>query len=109
MGKHLDDLLFDLGQPVAATPAQDDTKVPIQERQVGQIRELFEAAGIEDQGDRQAFVESVLEAPVAGLRSLSHFQALRVVEALLGRKRAATGPKRSAWDDREEDTWIDRL
>lgn len=105
----MDDVLFDLDQPVAASPVQDDGKVPVQERQIGQIRKLFEAAGIEDQGDRQKFVESVLAGPISGLRSLSRFQALRVIDALVGRKGASTGPKRSAWDDREEDTWIDRL
>ena len=105
----MNDGLFDLDQLRQAPSPQKPDPVPAQERQIDQIRTLFESAGIEQQEDRRSFVESVIGAPAAGLRSLSRFQALQVIDALSRRVSTPRGTEGSAWDDREEETWIDRL
>jgi DNA polymerase-3 subunit epsilon len=105
----LDEGLFDLDHEPQTAPVQAPGPAPIQDRQIEQIRNLFRAAGIAGQEDRRVFVESIVETRVASLRSLSHFHAVRVIEALSKRGRQPTGRKGSAWDEREEDTWIDRL
>ena len=55
----------------------------------------------------QQAVEAVTGRPVESLRALTRAEALRVVSELS----PTTAPKAgaSAWDDREGDTWIDRL
>lgn len=104
------DKLFDLPGQQPAPAIAEVGPAPIMERQIGRIRELFKAAGIEDQTERRSLVESVVGMNVAGLRSLSRFQALQVIEELSGRQgQGISTTKRSSWDDREEDTWIDKL
>lgn len=105
------DKLFDLpGDQQSAPEIAEVGPAPIMERQIVQIRELFKGAGIEDQVERRSLVESVVGISVAGLRSLSRFQGLQVVEELSGRQgQGISTTARSSWDDREEDTWIDKL
>jgi hypothetical protein len=57
--------------------------------------------------ERQRAIEAVAGRPVESLRSLTPAEAMRVLERLSpepSKTRSA-----SAWDDRGEDTWIDRL
>ncbi|TIC84448.1 hypothetical protein [Nocardioides sp. GY 10127] len=57
--------------------------------------------------ERQALVEEVVGRPVTSLRDLTSREATGALERLgEDRRRADTG---SSWDDRVEDTWIDRL
>lgn len=102
--------LFDLpsDQPKEAA---DTREMPIRDEQVQHIREAFESAGIHEQGERKALIESVAGRPVASLRELLAVEASLVLGAI--RKLANAKPVQkssgSAWDDREEDTWIDKL
>ncbi|WP_281444406.1 hypothetical protein [Paenarthrobacter nicotinovorans] len=62
-----------------------------------------------NQNDRRALIESVVVREVASLRELKAVDARRIlqrIEGLHSRKPASAG---SAWDNREEDTWIDKL
>jgi DNA polymerase-3 subunit epsilon len=58
--------------------------------------------------ERQQAIESAAGRAVDSLRSLTSEEALRVLSAL-GQQRTPGQDAGSAWDDREEDTWIDRL
>lgn len=109
-GFKVTDKLFDLPGQQSAPANAEVGPAPIMKRQIDQIRELFKAAGIEDQTERRSLVESVAGVNVAELRSLSRFQGLQVIEKLSVRHgQGISTTKRSSWDDREEDTWIDKL
>jgi DNA polymerase-3 subunit epsilon len=58
--------------------------------------------------ERQRAIEDAAQRPVESLRALTHDEALRVLSRLgqAPKKPAEAG---SAWDQRDEDTWIDRL
>ncbi|MDJ0459815.1 hypothetical protein PUN71_021640 [Arthrobacter sp. NQ7] len=69
----------------------------------------FERAGVVSQDDREALIESVVVREVASLRELKAVDARRIlqrIDGLRGTKPASIG---SAWDNREDDTWIDKL
>lgn len=100
--------LFDIptkptGEPAAAALQE----LPIRPEQVQQIREAFDKAGVTEQEDRKALINSVIIRDIASLRELHAVEVRRVILAIEQRtKPKSTG---SAWDDREEDTWIDKL
>lgn len=76
--------------------------------QVDLLRKSLDARGLTSMAERQAAIEAVVGREVPSLRALTQEEALSVLSQF-GRepvKRTSTG---SAWDDREEDTWIDRL
>lgn len=76
--------------------------------QVDLLRKALDARGLLEMADRQMAIESVVGRTVESLRALTHDEAMRVLTQLgqaPGSGRATT----STWDDREEDTWIDRL
>ncbi|MDR6688976.1 DNA polymerase-3 subunit epsilon [Arthrobacter sp. 1088] len=99
--------LFEIDEP---SPSSDVlAPLPIKPEQVQEIRAAFEKAGVESQSDRKALIESVIIREVASLRELRAVEARRIlqrIEGLRSPKAASTG---SAWDNREEDTWIDKL
>ncbi|MFF2620337.1 hypothetical protein [Oerskovia jenensis] len=104
-----DDLLFDLGH--SEKPAQQQVPpAPIRDDQIAEIRAAFEAAGITDQDERRVLVESCVQRPAASLRELRATDARFVLERLAARaKLRGDMTAGSAWDQRDSDTWIDRL
>lgn len=83
--------------------------MPVRPEQVQQIREAFDRAGLAEQGERKALINSVVIRDVASLRELHAVEVRRILAAI--EQRSADKPKSrgSAWDDREQDTWIDKL
>ncbi|WP_248761313.1 hypothetical protein [Pseudarthrobacter sp. SSS035] len=98
--------LFDVEAPATST-AQDP--LPVRSDQVAQIREEFERAGITGQDQRKEIVESVTFRSVASLRDLRAVEAHRILKVIKGMQTSKPDRKGSAWDNREEDTWIDKL
>jgi hypothetical protein len=101
------DSLFEIDAPEGQVPQQH---MPITDGQIAQIREAFADAGIHEQNERKAVIESCVVRGVSSLRDLYATEAYRVLNLLRQRKDAR--PKTvggSAWDNREEDTWIDKL
>lgn len=99
--------LFDIAEPALFPNIL--APLPIKSDQIQAIRDAFEKTGIVSQDDRKALVESVVIREVASLRELKAVDAQRIlqrIEGFRGRKPASMG---SAWDNREEDTWIDKL
>lgn len=74
--------------------------------QVDQVRAAFERRGVTDMSARRRFIEEVVGRPVENLRELSFVEARTVLEQLSD---ASPTRETSSWDDRDEDTWIDRL
>lgn len=93
---------------------------PIDDWRVDQLRRALDARGLITMADRQRAVEDAVGRQVDSLRSLTRKEATRVIAefdpppppppprstASASRRPAPGG---SAWDDREEATWIDKL
>jgi hypothetical protein len=104
------DALFNLGPTGEPNRFTSYAEKPIRADQVTAIREAFTAAGIDDQMRRQEIAQSCVVRPLASLRELTAAEAHRLLKRI---KEYATAKPRasgaSAWDLREEDTWIDKL
>jgi hypothetical protein len=99
----VNDALFDFGTNGQSTEVSGLTQLPIRDDQVL-------AAGIESQNERQQIVQSTSIRPVSSLRELHAHEAHRVLQRIQQRINAKPSPEgSSAWDLREEDTWIDKL
>jgi hypothetical protein len=100
--------LFDIAAP-EVTPEQTIREPQIRPEQIQEIRAAFDGAGITEQANRKALIESVVLREVDSLRQLRSIDAQRILQRL--RKQANPAPRftGSAWDTREEDTWIDKL
>lgn len=104
-----DDALFDLGLTEAPTP-EPSGPAPIREDQIAEIRAAFEAAGITDQNERRELVESCVQRPATSLRELRATDVRFILERLSARAAAhGAATTGSTWDQRDSDTWIDRL
>lgn len=106
----MSDSLFDLqSPPVGGDSAQQE--MAIRNEQVVRIREQFDRLGIDDQKQRQELIESAAFRPVASLRDLTAVEARRIITRLMERssKPSTLRSGGSSWDNREEDTWIDKL
>lgn len=102
------DGLFDLPE-AEQRPAEPVGPPPIRGDQIAEVRSAFEAAGITDQTERHAIVQSAVTRPVESLRDLKATDVRHVLARITARASAATSGTGSAWDQREDDTWIDRL
>ena len=102
-----DPSLFGDDEPAQPAPAAP-TPAPIAGWQVDLLRKALDARGLTTMEERQQAIEAAVEHPVESLRSLSQDEALRVLSRL-GQDRPTERPAASAWDQRDEDTWIDRL
>ena len=97
------------GDDEAAKPVpQARTETPIADWQVGLLRRTLTAHGLTTMAERQRAIEAAAERPIDSLRPLTHPEALRVLSRL-GPPPTAQQEAASAWDNRDEDTWIDRL
>lgn len=81
---------------------------PVSDWQVDLIRKALDARGLTAMGQRRQTIASLAGRDVESLRALTQDEALRVLAALAGRPRK-TSSRTSTWDERDEDTWIDRL
>src|SRR4051794_26023970 len=84
------------------------SEAPIADWLVDLLRKALTARGLTTVAERRKAIEGVAERPVESLRSLTRAEALRVLERLGGAPDPQTRST-SAWDERGEDTWIDRL
>lgn len=96
--------LFGDDQPVQPV----NTDAPIADWLVDQLKEALTVRGLTTMAERQQAIEAAAERPVESLRSLTRAEALRVLERL-NADPAPQARSASAWDNRAEDTWIDRL
>jgi DNA polymerase-3 subunit epsilon len=77
--------------------------------QVQKLRDAFTAAGITSMDDRKAIIESCTVREVATIRDLYAKDVRPILRRIEERKNYQGPSMGSAWDNREEDTWIDRL
>lgn len=99
--------LFEIKAPVSSPNVL--APLLIKPEQIQEIRDAFERAGVVSQDDRKALIESVIMGEVESLRELKAVDTRRILQRINGlhsRNATSTG---SAWDNREDDTWIDKL
>lgn len=100
--------LFDLGQEPTQTPSFEEPLIT--DQQVQAIREAFQFAGITSTEERQELIESCTARPVSNIRELQGRDFRRVLKRISERQQEPkAGGTGSAWDNRDEDTWIDKL
>lgn len=103
-----DDLsLFGDDEP-APTSVHAVTPTAIADWQIDLLRKALDARGLTSMLERQQAIEAAAGRPVESLRALTSDEAMAVLTKL-GRAPAPEQRATSSWDDREEDTWIDRL
>ena len=103
-----DDLsLFGDDQP-ALPQTQVSAPPPIADWQVELLRKALESRGLTSMSERQHVIEVAAGRPVESLRALTSEEAMAVLTRL-GGVPAPEQRTTSSWDDREGDTWIDRL
>lgn len=100
-------LFGDDDEPAQPTPTQP-ASAPIADWQVDLLRKALDARGLTAMADRQRAIEEAAGRSVESLRSLSSAEALDILSGL-GPAPTQQEGSTSAWDDRDEDTWIDRL
>lgn len=81
---------------------------PIADWQIDLLRKALNARGLTTMEERQQAIESAAGRTVTSLRSLTLDEGMQVLSRL-GQEVPAARSETSQWDDREEDTWIDRL
>ncbi len=82
---------------------------PIRDSQVQQLRAAFAAAGIASMDDRRAIIESCTIRPVRSIRELLAKDVRPILRRIQERNLNSPQINGSAWDNRDEDTWIDKL
>ncbi|MBM7517562.1 hypothetical protein [Nocardioides nitrophenolicus] len=97
------------GDDESAMPPPHETGLTsIADWQVDLLRKALDARGLKSMTERQRAVEAAAGRRVDSLRALSHDEALRVLSRL-GQQGSPGSDEKSAWDDRDGDTWIDKL
>lgn len=84
------------------------TEAQIADWQVDLLKKTLTAHGLTTIVGRQKAIEAAAGRPVESLRSLTRAEGVRILERL-GPPPASQQGSASAWDKRDEDTWIDRL
>ncbi|WP_232676814.1 hypothetical protein [Nocardioides sp. R-C-SC26] len=98
--------LFSGVSAVPEPPLPSPPAVP--EWQIGLLRKALDARGLDDMTARKAAIDAAVGRPVASLRELTAAEAMGALR-VLGEDQAAAQRTRRTWDDRDEDTWIDRM
>ena len=98
------------GEDPPREPAQHPTAAdqPLADWLVTSLRDALVAGGHVSTTERQAAIEAAVGRPVESLRSLTRGEALRALDQLASKPSSAK-PSATSWDNRDEDTWIDRL
>lgn len=106
----MDDGLFDVPSPsVGVAIPQPLPSDRVADWQVAQLRQALDGLGLTDVSERQRLIERLVGRPVQALRDLTPSEATSLREQLAAKSASAQRTSGSSWDDRDEDTWIDRL
>ncbi len=95
-------------EPTTPEPVAQPSAPSISDWQVDLLRKALDARGLTSMAERQAAIEAATGRGVPSLRALTQEEALRILNQF-GQEPPKRSSSGSAWDDREEDTWIDRL
>ena len=93
-------------QPQLPTPLAGET---LPAWQIDRLRKDLDALGLVTMEERKALIEELVGRSVASLRDLTFVEARTIGEKLSARRATTEASTGSAWDERDEETWIDRL
>lgn len=82
--------------------------MPITDWLVEKLRQALDSEGLSSMALRQERIERAAGRPVESLRALTYQEGVKVLAAI-GKNVPAPAARRTAWDERDDDTWIDRL
>jgi ribosomal protein L19E len=99
--------LFDLPEAAPTSPVIED--IPISPEQIASIRNAFDNADIDNMAERQEVIQSCVVRKISNIRELHSRDVRQVLARINGWGRKSETASGSAWDNREEDTWIDKL
>lgn len=100
--------LFDALETPTSVPQRIED-VTISEQQVELLRQAFGKAEIDEMSERQKIIQSCTNRPIANIRQLYTREVGAVLRRIASAGSADAVMTGSAWDNREEDTWIDKL
>lgn len=104
------DALFSQDEPAAAHT--ESAPRPMTPEQRAQIRELFNELGVIDARAQFDVVKELTAVDIARVVDVSAATAQRLIEGLRRRLSKSATPRAAggtAWDQREGDTWIDKM
>jgi DNA polymerase-3 subunit epsilon len=99
--------LFDLPEAAPPSPVIEDPL--ISPEQIASIRNAFDSAGIASMTERQEVIQCCVIRRISNFRDLYSREVRQVLTRIEGWGRKSEAASGSAWDNREEDTWIDKL
>lgn len=99
--------LFAMPEVANTPPVIEDT--PISSAQIETIRSAFDAAGMVTMAERQELIQSCLIRKISNIKELYSRDVRHVLKRIEGWGRKAEATAGTAWDNREEVTWIDKL
>lgn len=103
------DGLFADPRPVRKPVGPEPDPEALSTWQVAALRKALDAMGLVTMSERQAVIERHAGRPVASLRGLTFAEGLMISKALSAAETKSSGKQGSQWDNRGEDTWIDRM
>lgn len=95
-------------EPTTPEPVAQSTAPPVSDWQVDLLRKALDARGLTSMVERQTAIEAAAGREVPSLRALTQEEALAILNQF-GQEPQRRSSSGSAWDERDEDTWIDRL
>jgi hypothetical protein len=99
--------LFELDQGPQQIPLSTP---PINEAQIRSLRDAFAASGIASMEERRDIIEScTFPRSVVNIRALYSKDVRPILRRIQERKSNKSPVVGSAWDNRGEDTWIDKM
>lgn len=84
-------------------------EMPIKAEQIKDLEHAFAEAGLTTFQSQRAIISSCVVRPFESLGDLLAKDYRPILKRLEGRQSPVQRPVGSAWDNREGDTWIDKL
>lgn len=100
--------LFSFGE-APDTASESIREIPIKAEQVKDLERAFIEAGISTVHSQKEIVASCVVRPFESLRDLLAKDYRPILKRIKERRAPAERSDGSAWDNREGDTWIDKL
>lgn len=103
---HQNEELFEYAEGSSEPPYEEPL---VTDNQIASIRNTFDDAKITSMKERRELIEEVVMRPVANVRDLYARDVRRVIHRIKAKQHKRQPEGGSAWDNRDEDTWIDKL
>lgn len=100
--------LFSFGE-VPKTAVETIPEMPMKAEQIKDLERAFADAGISTVQSKREIIASCVVRPFESLDDLLAKDYRPILKRIEGRRAPVQRPVGSAWDNREGDTWIDKL